>query len=710
MLKSEKFNIFNIAKKNNFKRFVYFQVTLRDKIKYDIELIDGYINFTGNSKKASKRHVIFACQTFFRTNQVVPPKYNTNFLTYDIMSNTYNYETSVIDILLECSDSEFKNISNDITSKNNESKLYELLEYFCYKYNLATIGNDFINTCELCVGMFKCFLFYRNKKTGEYEQDKGVITPLSIIKSNRDSELNFQKVVNTEIPAWKFFVNKTKFSYLIYNNLDCVINATIAIESYIIFLIKESGKYDDYVREYTNKLGFQSAIKFSVKNNIINSKMSDIIINGYNKIGTYRSLIIHGVIDSPIIDREQAKKAYETIVDIFSSINQELYNEKGLLIPDDYFENDYNMMKSILEDYKSGKYEDAITKLNYNIENDIFKDASIFNRGKCYIAQEKLNEAINDFQQCITNRYRLIESYFYLSTQLSKQNKHKEAKEVCLKAIELDSSYSEYYCNLGIEQQFLKEYDDAIKSYKKALSIKKCARYYYNLGCVYYYNNDYNNTLLNYNRAIRLAPNNSEYLYERAFLYEMLNNPIKAEKDIVKCLKFYQNKPRIEFIKERIFQIGVLYQKADKFKDAIRMFNRGLKIENNRDTYYQARGNCYRALGMILKARKDYMKCLEISPNSIKNMINIIYSYLDENDFINAKKYLDILIKKYGSSSETHNCIDFYDYSRYKNNLIKFEEFLDIFKKRHSDVTTTDIYKQMIEKIGKEETIKILQL
>ena len=107
-------------------------------------------------------------------------------------------------------------------------------------------------------------------------------------------------------------------------------------------------------------------------------------------------------------------------------------------------------------------------------------------------------EAINDFNQCINNRYRLIESYNYLGMELSKLNKHKEAKKVYLKGIELDDSYSEYYYNLGIEQQFLKEYDDAIESYKKALSISEYASYYYNLGTVYYYKNDYNNTLLYY--------------------------------------------------------------------------------------------------------------------------------------------------------------------------------------------------------------------
>ena len=430
MLKNEQFNIFDIAKKNNFKRFIYFQVTLRDKIKYDIELIDGYLNFVKDSKNKEKNHVIFACQTFFRENQLVPPKYNAYFLTYNPINKTYSYETSIIDILLECSDGVFKKMANNLNNDAIEIKLYELLEYFSYKYNLASSGNDFIDTAELCVGSFKCLFFYRDKKTGEYKNSNGLITPsLSIIKNQNEPNLNFQKVVNTDIPAWKFFVNKTKYYYSVFNNLDCVVNAAIAIESYILFLIKKCNKYGDYKNEYKNTLGFNSALKFCVDNNIIKKEISDMFASGYENIGKYRSLILHGAIDSPIIDRNQAQKAYETIVDLFSSINQELYENTGLLIPDKYFENDYIIMKSILRNYEEGNYEEALEKLNYNIENNIFKDLSIFNRGKCYIALKKSKEAINDFNQCISNRYRLIESYNYLGMELSKLNKHEEAKK-----------------------------------------------------------------------------------------------------------------------------------------------------------------------------------------------------------------------------------------------------------------------------------------
>lgn len=323
MLKNEPFNILEIARKSKFKRFAYFQVTLRDKIKYDIELIDGYIKFTNDEKNKPKRHAIFCCQTYFRNDQLVPPRFNSSFFSYKPEYELYSYETTVIDILLECSDSDFKKMSLDLKSKANEMYLYELLEFFAYKYNLATSGIDFLDVAELFTGSFKCFLYYNSKKIGKYELGNAIISPsLSIINSDSNPKLNLQTVINIDIPPWKYFVNKTKFDYIIYNNLDCVINAAISFESYIISIIKNNKKYDDYKKTYKKQLGFKNALQYCVDNGIINEEFFDKCNDAYEKISLNRSLIIHGAIDTPIIGREQAQKAYDTVVDFFSKIDE----------------------------------------------------------------------------------------------------------------------------------------------------------------------------------------------------------------------------------------------------------------------------------------------------------------------------------------------------------------------------------------------------
>lgn len=708
MLKNDKFNIFSLAKKNNYKRFVHFKVTLRDKIKYDIELVEGLLKIFDNDEQL--KNITYACQTVTRKEQSIPPKYNTHFMSYRPIQKTYNYETSTIDILIECSNKDFKIINESIPENREivENILYRSLEYFVYKYDLAVSGNDFIDTAELCVGSFECFCYYRNKKNGEYESGNCIILPsMSIIKSDNNQNLTFQNIINLDIPVWKFFLNKAKYLYLIHNNLECIMNASIAIEAYIIYIIKKNGQYEKYKKE-NNNLGFRIALKFAKDNELIDIKEAELFENGYDNICLQRSLIVHGAIDTPIIDRESAKKAYETIIDIFIDIDKKL--EKDLSIENKYFEHDFIQMDNIVKKYDNGDFLSAIFDLDLNIKNNTFHDLSTFYRAKCFSKLGKSGEAIKDFKFCIENKYRLIECYNYLGMELSKIGKHKEAKSIYLKAIKLDSSYSEYYYNLGIEEHFLKEYDNAIKSYNNALKLRKCAAYYYNLGVTYYYKSDYENTIKYYSIAIRLEPNNSRYLYERAFMYEILKNPKKAEKDIVNCLKYYNNLPHIAFIRERIFQIGVLYQQEENFKDAIRMFSRGLKIDNKSYAFYQARGNCYRFLGEIKKARKDYEKCLELGAGLYNDLINMIYLYLDIGDIESAYPFFEELKNKYSELDSAKDCFDIYYFNCYQQKRISLKEFLKSFKSNHEDIKFSNLYKKLVEKIGEKATNEFLKI
>ena len=708
MLKNDKFNIFSLAKKNNFKRFVYFKVTLRDKIKYDIELVEGLLKVFDNDEQL--KHIIYACQTIMRNEQSVPPKYNNHFMSYKPIQRTYDYETSTIDILIECSNRDFKIINESIPNNREiiENILYKALEYFVYKYDLAVSGNDFIDTAELCVGSFECFCYYRNKKNGEYESGNCIISPsMSLIKSTNTPNLTFQNIINLDIPVWKFFLNKAKYLYLIHNNLECVMNASIAIEAYIIYIIKKNDKYEKYKKENSN-LGFRVALQFAKDNELMDLREAELFEDGYDNICLQRSLIVHGAIDTPIIDRASAKKVYETIIDIFIDIDKKL--EKDLSIENKYFESDFIQMDNIVKKYDDEDFSSAITDLNLNIENNIFCDLSTFYRAKCLSKLGKSDEAIKDFKLCIENKYRLIECYNCLGMELSKIGNHEEAKNTYLDGIKLDSTYPEYYYNLGIEQHFLKEYDEAIISYNKALKLRECACYYYNLGVTYYYKNDYDNVLKYYSKAIQLEPNNSQYLYERAFMYEMLKEPQKAEKDIVKCLKYYKDIPNIAFIRERIYQIGVLYQNEEKYKDAIRMFSRGCKIDNKSHAFYQARGNCYRALGITEKARKDYDKSLELSSRSYNDLINLTYLYLDIGDIENASSFFEELENKYSEINSVKNCSDIFYFNCYQQKKISLKEFLEIFKNNHENIEESDLYKKLTSKFGKIETNKFLQI
>lgn len=53
------------------------------------------------------------------------------------------------------------------------------------------------------------------------------------------------------------------------------------------------------------------------------------------------------------------------------------------------------------------------------------------------------------------------------------------------------------YYNMGVTYIKLKDYDEAIKCLKKAVSFSKQSKYFYNLGCCYYNKKDYGSSMFN---------------------------------------------------------------------------------------------------------------------------------------------------------------------------------------------------------------------
>lgn len=68
-----------------------------------------------------------------------------------------------------------------------------------------------------------------------------------------------------------------------------------------------------------------------------------------------------------------------------------------------------------------------------------------------------------------------------------------EYKEAIKGYEEVESSYY----NMGVTYIKLKEYDEAIKYLKKAISFSKQSEYFYNLSCCYYWKNDYGSAMFN---------------------------------------------------------------------------------------------------------------------------------------------------------------------------------------------------------------------
>lgn len=87
------------------------------------------------------------------------------------------------------------------------------------------------------------------------------------------------------------------------------------------------------------------------------------------------------------------------------------------------------------------------------------------------------------------------------------------------------------YYNLGIVYTKMKNPEEAIASYKKAISNKRDFAYsYYNLGCIYLEQKQYKKAKSNFIRAIYHKNDEKDFYYNLAYSYKMLGDEKNAKK------------------------------------------------------------------------------------------------------------------------------------------------------------------------------------
>ena len=95
---------------------------------------------------------------------------------------------------------------------------------------------------------------------------------------------------------------------------------------------------------------------------------------------------------------------------------------------------------------------------------------------------------------------------FYKGNRLYNKGQYDKAIAEYLDCIENCIKMEECYYNIGVSYFKLKEYDTAIKWYKKAISLNRENRYFYNLGACYCKKEDYGSALFNLIIALKIDP------------------------------------------------------------------------------------------------------------------------------------------------------------------------------------------------------------
>ena len=200
----------------------------------------------------------------------------------------------------------------------------------------------------------------------------------------------------------------------------------------------------------------------------------------------------------------------------FSKAKELMLEEKNLYLSDYFY---FNLLGFLEE--QLGHFEEAINNYLNSIELNCNFTESKFSLANIYYKLGRLDDAKEIFLQIIKDNKKDHKPYFNLSIILFDQKLFSESLE-CLKvASDLHPNSYEINHQLGVLNEKLKRYDEAIKYYNIAnkLNVKKDSSTLNNLGNIFGNLKDYDRAIYFFNQALKFFGDKSKIYNNLAIIY-----------------------------------------------------------------------------------------------------------------------------------------------------------------------------------------------
>ena len=302
-----------------FKNFIMFKATIPFEFRMNN---DDYI-FTTNVKihnylnKKLRRFIIHRENVFLENQQI--PSTNSYFVKATLPNISFSYFISKIEIQLEIFEDEIDEISKYYSNNDNginelSSIFQNILLIFAHHYNETMGGEDFFKPIADYYGLFVSSLYLEKNQKDSSGAIISVSYSLPKLKNNKILDLDKISPIQ-----WRYYLNRSKNSYNLYDNLDSILSGAISMESYIIWLIDKNGlkkKFEDY-KKGQSQISFFQEVSFLKRNKIIDNEKSKKIKETFSKFKDHRNSIVHGDLESPFIEREAATDCIESLVEFY---------------------------------------------------------------------------------------------------------------------------------------------------------------------------------------------------------------------------------------------------------------------------------------------------------------------------------------------------------------------------------------------------------
>ena len=238
----------------------------------------------------------------------------------------------------------------------------------------------------------------------------------------------------------------------------------------------------------------------------------------------------------------------------------------------------------------------------------------------------------------------VTQSEFKKAVSLHQSDNFDQAKKIYKKLLKVLPSHYKLHFLLGALFAQTKEYKDAIKYIKKAISLhppnsNEHALCYFNLGKIYDEQGLLDDSIYNYKKSIEYNDKNIDAFINCSFTYIKLNKIEDAHEYILQALKLNPNSEMGLNI------LGNIMFELKNYKKSRDIFELLIKINRNLFNPFLKLGIIYRSLNDDQKALQYLYKAHDINPKSILTLQILTRIFRTINDKVNAIKYTELACK-----------------------------------------------------------------
>lgn len=224
------------------------------------------------------------------------------------------------------------------------------------------------------------------------------------------------------------------------------------------------------------------------------------------------------------------------------------------------------------------KIEEAILAYNKTISIQPNYVEAYNNLGVIFYEQKKYEEAILAYKKTLTLKPEYAEAYNNLGLVFYAQEKFEEAETAFNEAIKINVEFDEAIYNLALNMESANKFDEAIALYEKVL--QKTPNHYLasnNQARILFNANLLRESKAAYQRSLSINPKRAE-AYNGLALINLEQNKIDEAKNNIE-IAFNINSSSEEIINTK----GIIFQRLEKNKDAIKLFKSALVLNDNYD-------------------------------------------------------------------------------------------------------------------------------